>query len=171
MTWLLTASGRQFDLLNPTAAMVTPYDIAHALAHLCRFNGHTRQHYSVAQHSLLVADLCPEKHQLAALLHDATEAYIGNMVRPLKQVMPQYRQVEETIWQAICDRFNLEPGLPDCVLRADMVLLATERRDLMPAHPEDEWKCLEGIPAMPKRITPSQPKRRACSSSAAFRAA
>ncbi|POA75380.1 phosphohydrolase [Pseudomonas sp. GW531-T4] len=153
MTWILTASGRQFDLLSPTAAMVTPYDIAHALAHLCRFNGHTRQHYSVAQHSLLVAGLCPEKHQLAALLHDATEAYIGDMTRPLKQVMPQYRQVEETIWQAICDRFNLEPTLPSVVVRADLVLLATERRDLMPDHP-GEWDCLKGIPAMPERITP-----------------
>lgn len=153
MTWILTASGRQFDLLNPNAAMVAPFDIAHALAHLCRFNGHTRQHYSVAQHSLLVADLCPEKHQLAALLHDATEAYIGDMVRPLKQVMPQYRQVEATIWQAICDRFNLEPILPECVVHADLVLLATERRDLMPDHP-GEWDCLKGIPAMPEHITP-----------------
>ncbi|AZC55407.1 phosphohydrolase [Pseudomonas chlororaphis] len=153
MTWILTASGRQFDPLKPTAAMVTPYDIAHALAHLCRFNGHTRQHYSVAQHSLLVADLCPEKHQLVALLHDATEAYIGDMVRPLKQVMPQYRQVEESIWQAICNRFNLEPTLPECVVRADLVLLATERRDLMPDH-SGEWDCLKGIPARGARIIP-----------------
>lgn len=153
MSWILTHSGRQFDLLRPTAAMISPNDIAHALANLCRFNGHTRNHYSVAQHSLLVSSLVPAQHQLVALLHDATEAYIGDMTRPLKALMPQYQAAEETIWQAICARFNLDPILPDCVVRADMVALATERRDLMPQHP-GEWACLKGIPAMPERITP-----------------
>lgn len=153
MSWILTHSGRQFDLLHPTAAMISPNDIAHALANLCRFNGHTRNHYSVAQHSMLVSSLVPAQHQLVALLHDATEAYIGDMTRPLKALMPQYQAAEETIWQAICTRFNLDPILPDCVVRADMVALATERRDLMPQHP-GEWECLKGIPAMPERITP-----------------
>jgi len=59
MSWILTYSGTRFELIMPTGAMVKPQDIAHALAHLCRFNGHTREHYSVAQHSLLVADLVP----------------------------------------------------------------------------------------------------------------
>ena len=57
MTWILTQSGQQFDLLRPTASMIKPVDIAHALSRLCRFNGHTRAHYSVAQHSLIVASL------------------------------------------------------------------------------------------------------------------
>lgn len=153
MNWILTHSGRQFDLVNPTAAMISPNDIAHALANLCRFNGHTRNHYSVAQHSLLVSSLVPAQHQLVALLHDATEAYIGDMTRPLKALMPQYRATEETIWQAICARFNLDPILPESVIRADLVALATERRDLMPQHP-GEWECLNGVPAMPERITP-----------------
>ena len=69
MTWILTQSGQQFDLLRPTAAMIKPVDIAHALSRLCRFNGHTRAHYSVAQHSLIVASLVPAEQQLAALLH------------------------------------------------------------------------------------------------------
>jgi len=153
MNWIITHSGRQFDLVKPTAAMISPNDIAHALAHLCRFNGHTRTHYSVAQHSLLVSSLVPAQHQLVALLHDATEAYIGDMTRPLKALLPQYREAEETIWQAICARFNLDPILPECVVRADMVALATERRDLMPHH-SGEWECLRGIPPMPERITP-----------------
>lgn len=153
MSWILTQSGRQFDLLNPTAAMISPNDIAHALAHLCRFNGHTRQHYSVAQHSLLVSSLVPSKHQLVALLHDATEAYIGDMTRPLKAVMPHFSEVEEIIWQAVCDRFNLDPILPECIKRADLVALATERRDLMPHYP-GEWECLRGVPPMPETITP-----------------
>ncbi|WP_282412219.1 phosphohydrolase [Pseudomonas sp. PS01299] len=153
MSWILTHSGIQFNLLNPTAAMISPRDIAHALANLCRFNGHTREHYSVAQHSLIVCDLVPTKHQLSALIHDATEAYLGDMTRPLKALMPEYRDVEQRVWHAICDRFNIPLGLPDSVLRADMVALATERRDLMPHHP-GEWQCLKGIPAMPERITP-----------------
>jgi hypothetical protein len=153
MSWILTHSGRQFDLARPTAAMISPHDIAHALANLCRFNGHTRTHYSVAQHSLLVASLVPAKHQLVALLHDATEAYVGDMTRPLKALLPSYRVAEETVWKAVCDRFNIDPVLPECVVRADLVALATERRDLMPHHPGD-WECLHGIPPMPEAINP-----------------
>jgi 5'-deoxynucleotidase YfbR-like HD superfamily hydrolase len=153
MNWILTHSGRQFDLLAPTAAMISPHDIAHALANLCRFNGHTREHYSVAQHSLIVCDLVPEKHQLSALIHDATEAYLGDMTRPLKALMPEYRKAEQRVWVAICDRFNIPQALPESVIRADMVALATERRDLMPHH-LGEWQCLNGIPVMPERITP-----------------
>ncbi|WP_339521765.1 phosphohydrolase [Pseudomonas sp. EL_65y_Pfl2_R96] len=153
MTWIITHSGRQFDLVNPTAAMISPNDIAHALAHLCRFNGHTRTHYSVAQHSMLVSSLVPAKHQLVALLHDATEAYIGDMTRPLKSIMPGHRVIETLIWHAICARFNLDPTLPECVVRADLAALATERRDLMPDHPT-EWECLSGIPPMRNYITP-----------------
>lgn len=130
MTWILTQSGQQFDLLRPTASMIKPVDIAHALSRLCRFNGHTRAHYSVAQHSLIVASLVPPEHQLVALLHGATEAYIGDMTRPLKAVMPEYQYVENQIWLAVCERFDL----PSCVKQADMVALATERRDLMPEH-------------------------------------
>lgn len=153
MNWILTRSGRQFDLLKPTAAMINPYDIAHALGGLCRFNGHTHTHYSVAQHSMIVCDLVPQRDQLAALIHDATEAYLGDMTRPLKALMPEYRQVEARVWHAICDRFDIDPALPESVIRADMVALATERRDLMPQHP-GEWDCLKGIPTMPERITP-----------------
>ena len=153
MTWILTRSGQKFDLLNPIAAMISPYDIAHALAGLCRFNGHTSTHYSVAQHSLTVSNLVPVDHQLAALLHDATEAYIGDMTRPLKALMPQYRVIEERIWQAICERFDIDPILPETVIRADLIALATERRDLMPQHPS-EWECLKDIPTAPERISP-----------------
>ncbi|MBU0563232.1 MAG: phosphohydrolase [Gammaproteobacteria bacterium] len=154
MTWILTRSGRRFDLLAPKADQVCTLDIAHALSQLCRFNGHTSRHYSVAQHSLLVASIVPAEHQLAALLHDATEAYVGDMVRPLKLGMREfyeaqslvslYDEVERKVWLAICEHFHLEPELPACVHEADMIALATERRDLMPAHGET-WPCLEGV--------------------------
>ena len=154
MTWIITRSGLKFDLANPTAAMVDPTDIAHSLSMQCRFNGHTRDFYSVAEHCCLVADLVPVEHQLAALLHDATEAYVGDLVRPLKEDMRDcaryegvtcmYDVTEERVWQAICQRFDLDPILPDCVKHADLVALATEKRDLMASHPEP-WPCLNGI--------------------------
>jgi len=67
--------------------------------------------------------------------------------------MPEYGKAEQRVWLAICDRFNIPQVLPESVIRADMVALATERRDLMPQH-HGEWQCLEGVPAMPERITP-----------------
>jgi hypothetical protein len=161
MTWILTRSGQKFDLANPNADMVHPADIAHSLSMQCRFNGHTSSFYSVAQHCYLVADLVPAEHQLAALLHDATEAYVGDMVRPLKEGMRDYAErmgvtelyaeTELAVWIAICMRFDVDPILPASVHHADLVALATEKRDLMPSHPEP-WPCLAGITPAPDQI-------------------
>ncbi|WP_043309536.1 phosphohydrolase [Pseudomonas sp. ML96] len=166
MSWILTRSGRKFDLAAPTPDMVDPADIAHSLSMQCRFNGHTNRFYSVAQHCCLVSNLVPAEHQLAALLHDATEAYVGDLVRPLKQGMREfyeaqsleslYDAVERRVWIAICFRFDLDPHLPDCVKHADLVALATEKRDLMPEHPEP-WPCLDGIQAHADQIDPWEP--------------
>ncbi|PKM30207.1 MAG: phosphohydrolase [Gammaproteobacteria bacterium HGW-Gammaproteobacteria-11] len=153
MSWILTATGKRIDLLRPDPSMICAEDIAHSLSRLCRFNGHTAPHYSVAEHSLRVAAIVPEQYQLDALLHDATEAYVGDMTRPLKQLMPKYQDIEHGIWLAICQRFNLNPVLPSCVREADMIMLATERRDLMPHHP-DEWLCLNGVDPLPETIKP-----------------
>lgn len=166
MSWIITRGGRKVDLINPTAAMIDPTDIAHSLSMQCRFNGHTRSFYSVAQHCYLVADLVPHEEQLAGLLHDATEAYVGDMVRPLKEGMREFYdahqlvslfdEVEQRIWLAICDRFDVDPALPASVKHADLVALATEKRDLMPEHPEP-WPCLEGIEPIAQFIDPWQP--------------
>lgn len=153
MTQVLTHTGKLFDLSQPDAELIDPRDIAHALAHICRFNGHTREFYSVAQHSCIVADLVPSEHKLAALLHDAPEAYVGDMVRPLKRFMFSFQHIEELVWLAICDRFHVDAELPKSVLLADLTALATERRDLMPAHPA-EWECLQGIEPMAETIRP-----------------
>lgn len=153
MTWIITASGRRFDLLNPQPDAIAPRDIAFSLAKICRFNGHCTGHYSVAEHSLRVAELVAPEHKLAALLHDATEAYVGDMVSPLKQMLPAYQQIEQRIWHVICDRFGINPTLPEEVHQADLTMLATERRDLMPAHP-DQWACLVGITPISSTIKP-----------------
>lgn len=156
MSRIILQSAREFNLLNPRADLITTLDIAHALSLICRFNGHCNRHYSVAQHSLLVADIVQRQGhspeiQLLALLHDAAEAYVGDMVRPLKlhlrrQAIHQsdFDQVEEKVWMAICERFDLEPELPIAVHEADMIALATERRELLPDHP-GVWECLRGV--------------------------
>lgn len=153
MSWIITRSGKRFDLLEPTATMVDPADIAWSLSMQCRFNGHGKAFYSVAQHCLVVAELVPAQYQLEALLHDATEAYVGDLVSPLKQALPEYRQIEMHVWHAICRRFDIDPVLPPCVHDADLIALATERRDLMAPHPDD-WPCLTGTNPAQFRIKP-----------------
>lgn len=87
-----TFSGRSVSLYDPTPEMICIEDIAHALSHVCRFGGHTREFYSVAQHSCLVSYLAPAEWRLAALMHDATEAYLGDVIRPLKNILNGKRQ-------------------------------------------------------------------------------
>ena len=153
MNWILTHTGKHFYLLEPDADMIDPRDISHALAHLCRFNGHTREFYSVAQHSCIVAELVPEEHKLAALLHDAPEAYLGDMTRPLKQRISTFQHFEDCVWWRVCERFGIAPELPTCIYKADLIALATERRDLMPTDPAI-WDCLVGIEPIAETIRP-----------------
>ncbi len=96
-----TYTGQQFSYESPTADMIRIEDIGHALSMICRFGGQAREFYSVAQHSLLVAELAPQEFAFDALLHDASEAYCGDMVRPLKNLLPGYREIEEKIHRAI----------------------------------------------------------------------
>ena len=141
MTWIQTYSGRRFSLTEPSAEDVDIDDVAHALSLLCRFTGHVREHYSVAQHCVIVSRLVPTEHALAGLLHDATEAYVGDVSRPLKQLLPEYRLIEDRVWLAIADRFGVSPPLPTTVKDADCLALYWERRDLLglPAAPwQDE---------------------------------
>lgn len=158
MSFIITRTGKRFDLLEPSASMIDPADIAWSLSMQCRFNGHVKAFYSVAQHCLVVAELVRPHHQLEALLHDATEAYVGDLVSPLKQALPEYRQIEMRVWHAICSRFDIHPVLPPCVHDADLIALATERRDLMAPH-ADDWPCLVGTHPAAFRIAPmTQPE-------------
>jgi hypothetical protein len=88
--------------------------------------------------------LVPEEHKLAALLHDAPEAYLGDMTKPLKQWIHAYQDFEDWVWQRVCQRFDIVAELPACVHQADLIALATERRDLMPTDLAI-WDCLVGI--------------------------
>lgn len=151
MSWILTHTGRHFDLVDPQPDMINVLDIAHGLSNCCRFAGHSSHFYSVAQHSVLASRIVPAGYELEALLHDASEAYLGDVTRPLKLLLPDYRAIEQRVEAAIRAAFGLPSRQSDTVTHADRVMLATERRDLMPQD-ADEWAVLHGITAMDKRI-------------------
>jgi 5'-deoxynucleotidase YfbR-like HD superfamily hydrolase len=138
--WFLSVKGRQLYPFDMRPEDVDIEEIAHALSMLCRFNGHCREFYSVAQHSVLIAQALPPDLALVGLLHDATEAYCGDMIRPLKRSMPAYREVEDRIWSVIAERFGLPQELPPDVKEADTRMLQTERRDLLAPH---RWRWME----------------------------
>jgi 5'-deoxynucleotidase YfbR-like HD superfamily hydrolase len=133
--YLQTVSGRWVNPFDPDPAQLDPGDIARALANQCRFGGHSRAFYSVAQHSVIVSRLVQERggdaeDAFAALMHDATEAYLGDMPHPLKHRSPlgaAFREAEQRLEQAIRERFAIKPDVPE-IKRVDRALLATERR-------------------------------------------
>lgn len=135
--WILTAGGRQFWPLDPRAEEVCIEDIAAALSLQCRYGGHCRWHYSVAQHSVYVSYQVPAQHALAGLLHDATEAYCVDVPRPLKASLHGYAEIEAGLWRVIAARFGLAEELPDCVHDADGAVLLAEKAQIMPPSPAD----------------------------------
>lgn len=154
-----THTGRSFRPLAPVAADIDIRDIAHALSHQCRFSGHVIVHYSVAEHSVRVAELLerwglPRWVQLWGLLHDASEAYLVDIPSPLKStpIFAGYREAELRLMVAVCERFKLSIIEPDEVRKADAVLVATEARDLMPFNPP-HWIGLVEAP-LPDAIKP-----------------
>jgi hypothetical protein len=155
--WMLTATGRQFWPLDPRPEEIHIEDIAHALAHQCRFGGHCRFFYSVAQHSVLVSHAVPDRLSLWGLLHDAAEAYLVDLPRPIKRYSDlgyTYRVIEAQLMSAICRRFGLPIVEPSEVKRADDVLLMTEKRDVMP---ESQWEWRETAEPLTERIVPWNP--------------
>jgi hypothetical protein len=143
--WIQTFTGRQFWPLNPRPEDVCIEDIAHALALKCRYTGHCRRFYSVAEHSVRASYLVKPEFALLALMHDATEAYMPDVAAPIKREMPILREMEDRIWGAICAALNL-PGeqMPADIKKVDLILLATERRDLL-SPPPIPWISIENV--------------------------
>lgn len=146
------------ELFNPLAAegeecgSIHLFDIAHALSNLCRFNGHTKRFYSVGEHSLNVSSLLAHHApviQAWGLLHDSAEAYLGDMVRPIKKRMPDFQVIENRLLQRIAKRFGLPWPIPAVVFDADDIMLATEFRDLMQSPPQSMLR-MQPIPPLPE---------------------
>lgn len=153
---ILLRSGRYFDFTQPETSGFSIGDIAHALARICRFTGQCSHFYSVAQHSVLVSRILPPNLQLAGLLHDAHEAFMGDVAAPLKMLLPDYRALEKRVEAAVLARFGFDGPLPVEVKEADLRLLYTEKRDLMPKSGPD-WPLPPGITPLEHRISPKTP--------------
>lgn len=156
MTYVSTFLGNRFYPLEPRIDKVAIEDIAHGLAFQCRFNGQTCQFYSVAQHSLIVSALVSDELKFVALLHDAAEAYLGDMVKPLKILLPAFAHIEDQVTDIIAQEFGLDFGNYAPIKTADLIALATEKRDLMPYSVED-WEYLTDILPMQRIIEPMNP--------------
>lgn len=126
-----TFTGKLINVFNPDPELICIKDIAHALSQQCRFGGHTSQFYSVAEHSIYCSSTVTKKHKLAALLHDASEAYLVDLPSPVKIMMPEYIDAEDRIMKVIAEKFGFEYPLSDEVKRADKKWLNHEWRGLM----------------------------------------
>jgi uncharacterized protein len=139
--WIETFSGKRFHLLEPQPEDIDIVDIAHSSSLQCRWTGHCKHHYSIAQHAYYCSFLVPEPEALEALMHDSPEAYISDLSRPLKHYTPAgqaYRDVEDKIQAVIEKKFDLI-SLADCkwVKIADNQMLHNEKQQLM--NPEVAW--------------------------------
>jgi hypothetical protein len=127
------SSGETFNFVKPSHSNFNIVDIAHALSNICRFNGHCKEFYSVAQHCVLVSQNVPREHALAALLHDASEAFLGDVTKPLKKMLTRYQDIEVNVERVIYERFCVDMPIHQSVKQADISAMATEVRDLMDA--------------------------------------
>jgi hypothetical protein len=153
--WMQTHSGRAFYPTDCESLDAQYSDIAHALSNICRFGGHCKKFYSVLNHSVLTHDIAvafwpdlTSQERLTVLMHDATEAYIGDMVKPVKVNMEQFNELEEKLWKILAKKFNLLEVLPNFVKLSDVLALIYEKNHLMsvPLKKENQtWFFAKGV--------------------------
>ena len=163
--WIETVSGRKFTFLSPKDEDIDINDIAHALSMTCRYSGHVRQFYSVAEHSYLASFLVPPEDALGALLHDASEAYITDVASPIKSHLHNYKKLEDTIMQAIANKYGFTYPVSAAIKKADVAMLSTEAHWLMPGK-GDNWTFWNGVERpdiyigiKPSCLSPEQAKK------------
>ncbi len=174
--WLQTHTGNAWCADDPRAYAYRIEEIAHALSNICRFAGHTREFYSVAQHSVLVMQIVrdtpglrPKPLLRAALLHDAAEAFCGDSPSPIKNmpIMSGYKAWIHGVEEAIEGQFRLGTHPHNQVIKyADLRALATEKRDVMGPSPHDACWLETVIGTLPppltkciKTLTPKQARK------------
>lgn len=153
MAWIQSVSGKRVSVVQPEVSMIDIEDIAHALSLLCRFNGHGTKFYSVAEHSVHVSYEIRPDLALEGLLHDAAEAYLGDVPSPLKKHLVEFKVFEDRMEGVIAEAFGVKADNLKCpeLKRADVQLLVDEKVALMAPEPAP-WP--EGAPAakQPERI-------------------
>lgn len=149
--WMQTYTGRQFYLFSPDPADINILDIARALSHQCRWNGHTTHFYSIASHCVRVSQLCSPSAKRWGLMHDATEAYTGDVISPLKAGLPDFKDAERRIETVLKRKFDLDtPNEVELeVKQVDMWVAFEEARYLLP-YP----KMVERWGVSPPPLTP-----------------
>jgi hypothetical protein len=153
-------SGLMVNPLDLRTEDVRIEDIAHALGNQCRFSGHTREFYSVAEHSVRASRIVAPEFAYDALMHDAAEAYLQDMARPLKnepRFGQAYRGAEARVERVIGEALGVTFPMPVEVKAADEIMLVTEARDLM--HGTEGWSHFTDVEPLPDPITPWSPKR------------
>jgi 5'-deoxynucleotidase YfbR-like HD superfamily hydrolase len=158
---ILTYTNKHIDPLDLKPEDIDIRDIAHALSNQCRFSGHVSEFYSVAQHSVIVSYAVPSEWALDALIHDAVETYLQDLVRPLKldpYFGKAYRGAENRAQKVIAEVFHTEWPMPPCVKEADNRALVTEARDLMPSATK-YWELTHIVTPFPEKIIPLSPKK------------
>ncbi|HET6866323.1 MAG TPA: YfbR-like 5'-deoxynucleotidase [Solirubrobacteraceae bacterium] len=164
--YLQTVSGRRVNPFDPDLAQFDADDIARALGNLCRFGGHSRAFYSVAQHCVIVSRVVEERggdveDAFAALMHDAGEAYLGDMPHPIKHrsaLGAAFREAEHRLEEAIRERFRIKANVPE-IKAVDRALLATERRAF--SAEIWHWPELEDVAPLDLELTPWPPDQAA----------
>lgn len=133
--WMQTATGKAFWPLDPRSEEIHIEDIAAALSKLCRYGGHCKRFYSVAEHCVLMACVAPDGFRLSALLHDASEAYLSDVIRPIKRHLSQYTVIEAALESAIATRYGIPYPMPAEVKRLDNAIITDEREQNMVTPP------------------------------------
>lgn len=137
-------SGGYFNYRDFKMSTIDINDIAHALGNICRFTGHTKKFYSVAEHSVHCSYLVPKDWELEALLHDAHEAYVGDVNSPLKSLLPDYKEVEDKVENQIVAVFGLKYDQFGAVKRSDMIMLRHEKTHALGC--DHEWEITQSYP-------------------------
>jgi len=142
-----TYNNKYFDIFNPDIGSINIEDIAHSLSNTCRFGGHTNQFYSVAEHSVYVSNLCQHQNKLWGLLHDAGEAYVGDIPTPIKRQFPLISQLEDKIMELVCEKFGLNKNKPKEIKENDTIMLVSERHSLLTVDEasNDYWAEHDGV--------------------------
>lgn len=148
MTWVQTYTGKRFFVEDPRPEDICIKDIAHALSMVCRFGGHCSRFYSVAEHCCHIFDEAYILDEPYALMHDASEAYLGDIPRPLKALYPGYEEMEARVSKAIYTKFGVDTSRSEAVRGLDYDILVNEKAALMNSHGDLEW------PLLPKKGLP-----------------
>jgi uncharacterized protein len=147
--WMQTYTGRAFWPLDPRPDEIDIMDIAHGLGMACRYGGHTIRFYSVAEHCVHIANAAPDHLKLPALLHDASEAYLSDVIRPIKRHLAGYKAIEVELERCIAERFALPWPMPPEVKRLDEAIIADEKAQVMNPEPMPfpvtTWEAVEPL--------------------------